>query len=172
VTTLFLFDLDGTLISSYMDRADKDYHAWELLRGRAERVAELRRENFVGIVTNQGGVAFGLTSEADFRRKIALVADALGYGHVELWAGGEPESFGAGKGLGQLGVWACYADSRARDPRYRDGAERRKPSGAMIREAAEMWPNTAIIYVGDRPEDQAAAADAGVAFSWAEEFFR
>lgn len=193
---LYLFDLDGTLVSSYMDRPDRDYHAWELLPGRAARIAALRAAGFVGIVTNQAGVAFGHIAEDDFRRKIAGVAAALGYAHVELWSGGEPEEFSVidygfpqrwetvveedGPSwqrpllAGQLAVHVCYADGRARDPRYRQGAERRKPSGAMIREAAQSWPDGAegIVYVGDRPEDEAAARDAGVRFRWAEEFFR
>jgi hypothetical protein len=26
---LYLFDLDGTLISGYMDNPDRDYHTWQ-----------------------------------------------------------------------------------------------------------------------------------------------
>lgn len=31
--------------------------------------------------------------------------------------------------------------------------------------------NTDVLFVGDRPEDEAAARDAGVRFEWADQFF-
>jgi D-glycero-D-manno-heptose 1,7-bisphosphate phosphatase len=151
---LYLFDLDGTLISGYMDNPDKDYYAWQPLPGRGARIAELRRAgHIVGIVTNQAGVAFGHITEADWEDKIADVCHRLR--------------------LDWEAVYVCFADSRSSDPRYQD-ASRRKPSGAMIKEAMTRYAYSAqeTLYVGDRPEDEAAAADAGVAFQWAEEFFR
>ena len=43
----------------------------------------------------------------------------------------------------------------------------------MIRElmVALGYTADATMYVGDRPEDEQAAADAGVAFRWAAAFF-
>jgi len=51
---------------------------------------------------------------------------------------------------------------------------RRKPSGAMIREAMARYVYSAseTLYVGDRPEDEAAARNAGVGFQWADDFFK
>jgi D-glycero-D-manno-heptose 1,7-bisphosphate phosphatase len=189
---LYLFDLDGTLITSYMDRADREFHAWELLPGRAERLAQLRSEegeyHTIQLVSNQGGVAFGLVSEEDVQRKIAEVADALGYAAAWIWDGSpeQPREISLDRpasmlpSIGVLECYVCYADSRAKLPQYRQGAERRKPSGQMIREAlasdakAGSYSHqnlSSVIYVGDRPDDRDAAADADVAFQWAEEFF-
>lgn len=154
---LYLFDLDGTLITSYMDNPDKDYHGWEPLPGRGRRIRELRRAgHIVGIVTNQAAVAFGYITERDWEIKIADVCHRLG--------------------IDGEAVYVCFADARSRDPRYADLRQvmRRKPSGAMIREAMARWgygaPET--IFIGDRHEDMGAARDAGVAFQWAEEFFQ
>jgi phosphoglycolate phosphatase-like HAD superfamily hydrolase len=44
----------------------------------------------------------------------------------------------------------------------------------MIREAIADHPEASaqgVLMVGDRPEDEAAAADAGVPFQWAHAFF-
>lgn len=174
---LILFDLDGTLISSYMDNPDKDYHRWNLLPGRREKIETLLNvldwvQRRIGVVTNQGGVAFGLVTEDDFIQKIGKVASALGMNGATIYQGGD----GAPRqmiGWGQLQVWVCYADSRSKDPRYQVGAERRKPSGAMIREAIRQFNHQALdsMLVGDRPEDEAAARDAKAMFMWADEFF-
>jgi D-glycero-D-manno-heptose 1,7-bisphosphate phosphatase len=171
---LYLFDPDGTLISSYIDRADKDYHAWQLLPGRAVRIAELLAANHsVAIITNQGGVAFGHTTEEDFCRKIAEVARQLRIAAVDVHDGRAdgPLTMGWGRAIR---VFVCYSDERARDVRRRADAHRRKPSGVMIREAmaaAGYEDGMGVLYVGDRPEDEAAARDAGVAFRWADAFF-
>lgn len=175
----YLFDLDGTIIKKFMDLPDRDFTAVELLPGVLETWRCLRYEtgNNLGIISNQGGVAFGYQTEADVIRKFARVARALGYGHIEVHYGaGEPlETFSEGRGgEGVLAFWVCYADARSPDPRYNDPAQvaRRKPSGAMIREAI-AWDNDGDpLFVGDRSEDEAAARNAGVPFRWAEEFFR
>ena len=169
---LYLFDLDDTLISGYMDSADKDYNRWEILPGRAARLAALKAAGHrVGVVTNQAGVAFGLIQQPDFTRKWGQVRAAFGW----------PE---------EHAIAVCFAHPNAKDEYYRGlqpalnpygwhptgyrEIDRRKPSGIMIRELLAEFPAAAaagVLFVGDRPEDAAAAADAGVAFQWAEEFF-
>lgn len=176
---LYLFDLDDTLISGYLNAADKNYNIWEVLPRRRERLqAILDVGEMYGIVTNQGGVAWGYISEADVRYKLHQVAQALGHAGAHIFDGGV--SFATGEILHNetgLLTWVCYADARARDSRYQLDAGRRKPSGAMIREAAKYCGYTLalpshVLYVGDRPEDEAAAKDAGALFQWAHEFFR
>lgn len=153
---LYLFDLDGTLIESYMNTPDRDYNQWDLLPRRRDTLQQLQADGHtLGIVTNQGGVAFGHVSQTEAEAKIAEVKRRLGL--PELW------------------VAVCYADRRGKPPynKPRDAA-RRKPSGAMIREAIAAFPQAAasgVLYVGDRPEDQQAAHDASVSFQWAERFF-
>lgn len=177
---LYLFDLDGTLISSYMDNPDKDFHTWQLLPGRQKKIAQLRHLGHdIGVITNQGGVAFSLTTEQDVITKLGRAAMALGYASIWLHDGGTPMR--AGWDEPALFCFVCYSDPRATDARRRKPSDvvRRKPSGAMIREAmadAGLSDDDAddrreVLYVGDRPEDAAAARDAGVPFKWAEEFF-
>ena len=86
------FDLDGTLIESYMDRPDKAFAPVVLLPGVAERWAYLRSEtgNNLAIITNQAGVAYGYNSKDDVRRKLCVVGAALGYGWIKLHEGDEP----------------------------------------------------------------------------------
>lgn len=153
---LYLFDLDGTLVSSYMENADKDFHTWQPLPKRGKKIADLRAAgHIVGIVSNQGGVAFGKVTERDWQIKIADVCHRL---RIDWEA-----------------VFVCFSDVRGNAP-YNDpkDAARRKPSGTMIRDAMTCYayrPHETI-FIGDRPEDKAAAKDADVAFQWAEEFFQ
>lgn len=155
---LYLFDLDGTLITGYMDRPDRDFTQWAVLPSRRERLEELRfAGHHVGIVTNQAGVAFGHVVEADVSVKLLAVLTAL---NLPL----------------STPIRVCYAHPSATIAHYREPAQvaRRKPSGAMIREMVALYREQAaqgVLYIGDRPEDEAAARDAGVTFAWARDFF-
>jgi D-glycero-D-manno-heptose 1,7-bisphosphate phosphatase len=162
---LYLFDLDGTLISSYMDNPDKDYDTWEVLPGRKAMLNRLlMRGDIVCIVTNQGGVAFGFVTDSQADRKIADARIRLGIAPVRSSGDPLPPQ-----------VYACYADERGKPPWDNPAdAARRKPSGAMISEAIADHPDAAalgVFFVGDREEDRQAAQDAGVAFQWAHIFF-
>lgn len=156
---LYLFDLDGTLITSYMDNADRDYHHWSILPHRVEVLAKLLVEGHqLGIVTNQAGVAFGHIQEREVTERLSRVFIALGL----------PQD---------TPVQASFGHAKSHKPAYRtpEMLLRRKPSGQMIREHMMHYPAAAaegVLYVGDRPEDQAAAEDAGVAFQWEHDFFR
>lgn len=169
---LYLYDVDGTLIKSYMERPDRDFHAVELLPGRQEMIAkQIHLGHDVALVTNQGGVTFGYNSEQDVVRKLGRVAMALGFPSLWIFDGGQ--GYRAGWEAPALQCFVCYNDARAKDRRYQD-ASRRKPSGAMILEAMAEFPAAAedgVIFVGDRPEDEGAAQAAGVRFAWADRFF-
>lgn len=171
--THHMFDLDGTLIESYMDRPDKAFAPVVLLPGVAERWAYLRSEtgNNLAIITNQAGVAYGYNSKDDVRRKLCVVGAALGYGWIKLHEGDEPLTLSTGaKQPGVLMIFVCYDKS----------GPRRKPSAGMLDESMRFAgygsgsrPNYTqyVLYVGDRPEDEQAAQNAGVPFQWAERFF-
>src|SRR5687767_14747564 len=76
---LYLFDLDNTLISGYMDNPDKNYDAWKVLPGRRARLNQLLMQGHkVAIITNQGGVAFGIVSERACDAKLTQAIRALG----------------------------------------------------------------------------------------------
>jgi D-glycero-D-manno-heptose 1,7-bisphosphate phosphatase len=175
---LLIFDLDGTLISSYMDDPQRRYDRWEVLPGRVAALLNQRANGrSMSLVSNQAGVAFGHIDAGEVEQKFCQVAAALRFGHLELHDGSGVvrELYGASRTPGLLIAHVCYADARSRDRRYSDPAQvaRRKPSGAMIREAmvAQGAGPTQTLYIGDRPEDEQAAADAGVDFMWAADFF-
>lgn len=156
---LYLFDLDGTLISSYMDNPDRAYHIWRVLPGRSERLIQLAvADHTIAIITNQGGVAFGFIDEQTAWLKIYEAARQCGI---------PPDT---------IRTYACFHDPRGKPP-YNDPKEiaRRKPSGRMIQEAmydANVFNPFEVLYVGDREEDRQAAQNAGVAFQWAHIFFK
>jgi D-glycero-D-manno-heptose 1,7-bisphosphate phosphatase len=155
---LLCFDLDGTLISPYLTNQGSNYHDWNVLAGRRDRLAKLRAEGHtIAIITNQAGVAFDRITEQDFQDKMAAVFSALRL---------PPHT----------AVAVCFAHPKATNPAYRDTEQiaRRKPSGAMIREIIAAYPDAAargVLYIGDMIEDQKAAQDANVEFHWASDFF-
>lgn len=176
---MILFDLDNTLLTGYMDDAEKRFNRWEVLPGRLNKLYDLRAYGVaIGIVTNQGGVAFGKVTETEVYRKLQQVASVLLFDHLEIYDGLNEEqpqvTYGATGRGGLLRVFVCYSDARSGDARYNQPADvsRRKPSGAMIQEARGALGAEHVLFVGDRPEDETAAKDAGVAFAWAEDFFR
>jgi len=159
---LFLFDLDGTLISSYMENEDKDYHTWEVLPGREQVIKALRddQNKRVAIVTNQGAVAYGYVTEEDFVRKYVQVTEILG----------------------TMDMFFCYAmpgGQRTREEAAKQpdnpawDVHRRKPSAKMLLEAMALAGVTQdrTVYVGDMDTDEQAATNAGVDNIKAEDFF-
>lgn len=165
---LVLFDMDGTLITGYMDNPDKDYHKWDILPGRAEKLFQIRRfgntfgtHTEIGIVTNQAGVAFGhITLEEGHKKVFEQVASSFG--------------------INWKYVRACWYHPDATVPQYNDPVmcEFRKPSGESIKRIQEQWMHgrhqksyPLTLFVGDREEDRLAAKDAGVDFQWAHDFF-
>lgn len=155
---LFLFDWDGTLISGYMDRPDRDYTQWEVLPGRQAMLAALiSLGHQLGVVTNQAGVAFGHVTEADFWHKYNLF----------LLDMKQP--------IERLPVRVCFSHEQGQSP-YNKPADvaRRKPSAAMLQELVATYPAQAaqgIAFIGDRPEDLTAADRMGCSFTWAQSFF-
>ncbi len=153
---LFIFDMDGTLISSYMDTPNRRYATWQVLPGRTELLRTLREQGHrVAIATNQAGVAFGHVTESQVARKIDAVLAALGL-------------------PADTPVAVCVAHPHAKAYRYRNPVElaRRKPSGTMLRELMEtVGIHEGVVYVGDQPDDRRAARDARVSFRLADDFF-
>lgn len=164
---LVVFDLDGTLISSYMDNDDRNYHNWRVIPGRPEKIAALQRINArIAIVTNQAGVAFGHVTESDFLHKINAVMIALNIGR-QFWHVYDYTPDTARRcNIGMIPIFVCYGHARATDQRYALGHERRKPAPAMIEEAMRLHDTLPehTLMVGDRPEDEAAARAAGCAY--------
>lgn len=172
---LFLFDMDGTLIRSFMREQggsksptydNSMYDSVEVLPGVREKLDALRAEGHsIGIVTNQGGVAFGYQTREQVNRKLYSAMQALGF---------EPDGHRPETGK-FFTAYVCFHHANATVEEYRDpdGCARRKPSGRMIEEA--MWDfnvdPSKTVYVGDLPTDKIAAHQAGVGFEWASDFF-
>jgi D-glycero-D-manno-heptose 1,7-bisphosphate phosphatase len=152
---LYIFDLDGTLVetkSGALFRKTPD--DWQLLPGRREKLIELKaRGARLAIATNQGGVAFGYFSQEAILREIQAAARALG--------------------ISPAGVYICYTHPKASIEQYRAEDDRRKPGPGMLKEAMMDFDAMEVetLMIGDRPEDEQAARNAGVEYKDAREFF-
>jgi D-glycero-D-manno-heptose 1,7-bisphosphate phosphatase len=175
---LVIFDLDGTLITPYMENPGKEYHIWSLLPGRREKLQALYNAGVrIAIVTNQAGVAFGHISEYDVFSKIAKVMLRLGFSG-QFWqlydhALGVGMHFGMRCNSNIIPIHVCYSHPNASERGYVAGHERRKPAPAMLLEALSLhdtMPEHAV-FVGDRPEDSEAARAAGISYVWAPDYF-
>jgi len=174
---LIILDLDGTLVADALvevsagegktkleRRQHELYTAPTLLDNRLNVLGRAAEEgDSFAIVTNQGGVAWGYHTQAECYERIACTLRQLAF------FGGRPFS-----------VHVCFSHERATVQGFKIGAERRKPSSAMLEEALRAhncefhefhgW-NIPPVMVGDREEDKLAAQAAGVDFVAADEFF-
>jgi D-glycero-D-manno-heptose 1,7-bisphosphate phosphatase len=163
---LLCFDLDGTLVESALEEVDGklgprpgEIFTEPRLRPNVHEVVKTAAEegDRFAIVTNQGGVAWGYATEIEAWARIGRA--------VALLDGFFSQPFS---------IHACFAHPRATIARYREGHERRKPSGAMIVEATAthyMAGGTDVTMVGDLDGDREAADAAGVEFIPAGTFF-
>lgn len=157
---LYIFDKDGTLVgvpSPAENRPANRPEEQSLLPGRLEKIQRLRELGArIAIASNQGGVAWGFIS---YEQAAALMEDC------------------ARKIGGADAIRFCPHDARAAgSPNARMYAVQcncRKPApGMLLSILREMKADPAdAIYIGDRPEDEAAAQAAGVRFAWADDFF-
>ena len=77
-------------------------------------------------------------------------------------------------GISTGGLYICYTHPKAIIEEYRwEKDYRRKPGPGMLIEAMadfDAGPYETLM-VGDRPEDEEAAAQAGTDFQWSDNFF-
>lgn len=150
---LVIFDVDGTLTTTKSGATfRKTADDWQWLPGRLAKVAMLHLQGIkLAIASNQGGVAFGYLDPLEIRRELVAMANEGHIAYVEM----------------------CFSHPEATRPGYRDNSPRRKPGPGMLLEIIDASGETKqdTLMVGDRPEDEQAAQNAGVAFMWANEFF-
>ncbi len=152
---LIIFDVDGTLVTTKSGATfRKTADDWQWLPGRLEKLRELKLQGIrLAIATNQGGVAFGFMKQDDILAELIHMCDE----------GGIPRG----------GLYICYTHPKAKIADYQCEDYRRKPGPGMLIEAVQDFDATyaSTLYVGDRPEDEEAASQAGVDFQWANNFF-
>lgn len=154
---LYIFDVDGTLVETktggpFRQSADD----WRFLPGVIEKCKSLTEQGAtLGLATNQNGVAFSWSkfTEQEIAAELSKTALAIGAIHIAVCYNGSSEK--------------CL-------PQYfHENDPRRKPNPGMlleIMEAAQV-DRAGTLYIGDRPEDEQAARNAGIAFMWAKDFF-
>ncbi len=174
MTTLYIFDKDGTLISNVDKGNGKTRPAntpseQVLLHGVRGRIDELRSNgDLIAIASNQGGCAWGFmtTNEAELLMKDC--ADKIGGVQAMVYSPYDPKAAGTSK-----------ADSR-----YAIDHENRKPKPGMIKHIMKVleihngdpmlptwYAKIPVVFVGDQESDKQAAEAANVEFVWAKDFF-
>lgn len=161
VQPALLLDFDGTIRRSksgkkFIDSADDI----ALYPGVEAKLWQARRDGYLILgVSNQGGVAFMIRSQADINAEM----DAT----LALF---DKNPFHAVK-------W-CLHHPRGKHPALGHRSLMRKPDiGMLVMHEFEMfnagyiidWDNS--LFVGDRLEDEECAKRAGVLFEWAWDFF-
>ncbi|MGI8424603.1 MAG: HAD-IIIA family hydrolase [Chloroflexota bacterium] len=150
-------DLDGTVRSTKTGRPHP-VKAWDqrIRSGVKEKLAEYRQNGYAIVgVTNQGGVAYGLLTEADVVSINAYLSQKL-----------LPDTFDL--------ILYCPYHANGRVERYRQDAECRKPKPGMAFDARDQLDLdlATSIMVGDMSSDKEFAANAGIgAYHDAGDFF-
>jgi D-glycero-D-manno-heptose 1,7-bisphosphate phosphatase len=151
---LILFDIDGTLVETASGETfRKSADDWKYLPGRVEKCKQLWQSGVkVALVSNQGGVAFGLLDPHEIRHELTKTAEGVHAAYVAM----------------------CFSHPKAKIEQFREDSSRRKPGPGMLLEAIEASGEKKqdVLMVGDRSEDEQAAQSAGVAFMWADEYFK
>jgi len=166
--TLYLFDLDGTLVHPFTADFRPGVLDWFATHAVANQIA---------IATNQGGVGlrhwmedghFGepdkYPTEDQARAHVEAISAALPGGPYPVFMAFAYQSQKSGK-------WAPAPAGCEDDPEW--SQEWRKPAPGMIFEAMRRLEcsRAKTVMVGDWREDQEAAENAGVGFVWAVPFF-
>ena len=150
---LIIFDADGTLVTTKSGATfRKTADDWQWIHGRQSKIALLHLQGIkLAIATNQGGVAFGYLDPHEIRAELRKVAEEA---HIPFTA-------------------MCFSHPQATIEQFKEDSPRRKPGAGMLLEVIQASGESKkeTLMVGDRPEDEQAAQNAGVAFMWAEDFF-
>jgi D-glycero-D-manno-heptose 1,7-bisphosphate phosphatase len=150
---LIIFDMNGTLTNTpFIDK-----QPLAILPDRKEILASFLEEGIkLALVTNQGGVAFGFTTEEEATQEVREIAQELG---IEFFS-------------------VCFAHPKPKAGYERYGSpemlSRRKPEAGMLLEAMQYYgvsPEKTFM-IGDMEDDKQAAKAANVRFFWADDFFQ
>lgn len=158
--SVLYIDLDGTVrhgkeeLGRFVNHPDDV----KLFDGVKDRLWRYKRAGWrIIAVTNQGGVSLGLAKEE-------LVTRALAETHKQ-----------SGKAFDRMHM--CIHHPDAKNPEYAVCWCRKPRIGGLVLAAQsladqhdEYYPPHLALFVGDRPEDQQCADNAGIPFMWAAEW--
>lgn len=153
-------DLDGTVRYSKSGKFIEKLEDIALFGGVEKKIWRYRDKGYLIFgVSNQAGVAYEYKTPSDDINELLAT--------VGLFERGDP--FHA--------IMTCYHHKKGTLEPYNHRSLLRKPDIGMLviceKEAFEMgyiidWDNS--LFVGDRPEDEQCAQNAGIAFQWAKHF--
>ena len=153
-------DLDGTIRHPKKGRFINKPEDIALYEGVEEKIWEYRSKGYLIFgITNQGGVAYGMKTPQSNQKELEHM--------VSLF---EENPFHT--------IKSSYFHASGRVSPYNNRSLLRKPDIGMLVlcevEALEAgyvvdWDKSQ--FVGDRPEDQQCAINAGIEFHWAKDFF-
>lgn len=180
--SLFVFDLDDTIIVSFMRRGRagdetpaQRYAKVELLPGRRDALArQLKAGDQVAFATNQGGMAMGYQTIDDVERKMCRVLDVLGFGRPLSYPLSKAPCIRYDTRSGvRLYVAPGHPNARVAGLDTAQHIFMRKPGPGMLLKAMVDYgcAPAQTTFVGDMDSDRDAAYRAGCAFSFAADFF-
>jgi D-glycero-D-manno-heptose 1,7-bisphosphate phosphatase len=153
-------DLDGTVRYSAEGKFINKPDDVRLYDGVEAKLWEYRDNNYLIFgISNQGGVAYGLKTPQGNEAELDAMIRLFKRNPFQI-------------------IKCCYHDGRGKVEPFNHRSLLRKPDYGMLVlcevEAYQAgyivdWGNS--LMVGDRPEDQQVAANAGIEFQWAHEFF-
>lgn len=156
-TDLICFDLDWTLVKPITGDAKNPRFRefawdWQEIPGRTAVIHQLRAEHIqLAIVTNQGGVAFGIYQPQEMVKEIWEAASCFSIYFCHF----------------------CFDHPKGSRRRFRRDSPFRAPHPGLLRRAmqdADAIPHRTLM-VSDRDEDRLAARNAGCRFIDATAFF-
>lgn len=153
-------DLDGTVRYSKSGKFISGPDDIALFDGVEQQIWSYRNNGYLIFgITNQGGVAYGLKTPASHMAEIDATIALFDQNPFHI-------------------IKSCYHHPGGKVEPYNHRSLLRKPNiGMLILCEVEAWEKGYIVewdnslFVGDRPEDQKCAENAGIAFQWADSFF-
>ena len=167
---LAIFDKDGTLTTPKSGERFVQFPEDQvLLPGVLEGIQQLRTAGWeIAIASNQGGVAAGYKTLDEAILEVVFACRIAGV-QTAVIAHSYEES-----GVGEF--VSVHCDDATHEAKVLISVTQRfrKPNPGMIRWLARKFgashEDLQVIFVGDRAEDEQAAANAGVEFIWAEDW--
>lgn len=169
---LLILDKDHTLVvpksgGTFVQHPEDQ----ELIPGVAETIARYRDEGWtIVIASNQGGVLHKFKTLDEAGQEMIYVVRKLLFdiNVLNVWGVFCPDN---GETLYDFDWirWRTINKNPMKPSWYR------KPSPGMLTYLIDSYNDTNIsrtLFVGDRPEDQQAAANAGVEFMWASDWIK